>query len=118
MMTYLFDYDDKLSLYKLPLLKLGLTYNLIKPIALVIAILELNKINLTEVTSPTFNLVNEYDIGILNIKHYDLFRLTDNKELENIGLLEYHCIFGVMIQNRHIQTFDVTMRLWSSEQTI
>ena len=32
--------------------------------------------------------VNEYDIGNLNIKHYDLFRLTDNKELENIGLLE------------------------------
>ena len=28
------------------------------------------------------------DIGNLNIKHYDLFRLTDNKELENIGLLE------------------------------
>ena len=43
---------------------------------------------MSEVTSPTFNIVNEYDIGNLNIKHYDLFRVKNNKELENIGLLE------------------------------
>ena len=47
-----------------------------------------NNLQLTEVTSPTFNIVNEYDIGNINIKHYDLFRLTSDKELENIGLLE------------------------------
>ena len=47
-----------------------------------------NNLQLTEVTSPTFNIVNEYDIGNINIKHYDLFRLTSDKELENIGLFE------------------------------
>ena len=35
------------------------------------------KLNLTEVTSPTFNLVNEYDVGNFIIKHYDLYRLKD-----------------------------------------
>ena len=55
---------------------------------LINALQKKNNLQLTEITSPTFNIVNEYDIGNLNIKHYDLFRLTDNKELENIGLLE------------------------------
>jgi tRNA threonylcarbamoyladenosine biosynthesis protein TsaE len=49
---------------------------------------KLNKINLTEVTSPTFNLVNEYDVGNLIIQHYDLYRLTDYSEIKNIGLFE------------------------------
>jgi len=47
-----------------------------------------NNLNLTEVTSPTFNLVNEYDVGNFKIQHYDLYRLTSNDEIKNIGLLE------------------------------
>ena len=47
-----------------------------------------NNFNLTEVTSPTFNLVNEYDVGVFIIKHYDLYRLTNSHETKNIGLLE------------------------------
>ena len=49
---------------------------------------QLNKINLTEVTSPTFNLVNEYDVGNFIIQHYDLYRLTEYSEIKNIGLFE------------------------------
>jgi len=49
---------------------------------------QLSKINLTEVTSPTFNLVNEYDVGNFIIQHYDLYRLTDSNEIKNIGLFE------------------------------
>ncbi len=49
---------------------------------------KLNKINLTEVTSPTFNLVNEYDVGNFIIQHYDLYRLTNYSEIKNIGLFE------------------------------
>ena len=49
---------------------------------------QLNKINLTEVTSPTFNLVNEYDVGNFIIQHYDLYRLTNYNEIKNIGLFE------------------------------
>jgi len=47
-----------------------------------------NHLNPTEVTSPTFNLVNEYDVGIFVIQHYDLYRLKSNDETKNIGLLE------------------------------
>ena len=47
-----------------------------------------NYLNLTEVTSPTFNLVNEYDVGIFIIQHYDLYRLKSVDETKNIGLLE------------------------------
>ena len=49
---------------------------------------QLSKINLTEVTSPTFNLVNEYDVGNFIIQHYDLYRLTHYSEIKNIGLFE------------------------------
>jgi len=47
-----------------------------------------NNLKLTEVTSPTFNIVNQYDIGSFLIDHYDLFRVTDSVDLKNIGLLE------------------------------
>jgi len=47
-----------------------------------------NHLNQTQVTSPTFNLVNEYDVGVFIIQHYDLYRLTNSCETKNIGLLE------------------------------
>jgi len=42
----------------------------------------------SEVTSPTFNLLNEYEIDDIVIKHYDLFRLKDESEVKNLGLLD------------------------------
>ena len=47
-----------------------------------------NKVELTEVTSPTFNLVNEYDVVSFIIQHYDLYRIINSEEIKNIGLLE------------------------------
>ncbi len=47
-----------------------------------------NQLKLTEVPSPTFNLLNEYEIKELLIQHYDLFRLKNINETKNIGLLE------------------------------
>ena len=47
-----------------------------------------NNLKLTEVTSPTFNIVNEYEGGKFTIKHYDFFRLSSIQEIKNIGLLE------------------------------
>ena len=43
---------------------------------------------LTEVTSPTFNIVNEYRISYLTIKHYDLYRLKSAEELNDLNLFE------------------------------
>ncbi len=44
--------------------------------------------NITEVSSPTFNILNEYKIKNLNILHYDLYRLQDTREIENLGIYE------------------------------
>ena len=46
------------------------------------------KLKITEVTSPTFNLLNEYEIDDLVFKHYDLFRLKDKSEIKNLNLFE------------------------------
>ena len=40
----------------------------------------------TEVLSPTFTLLNEYDIKRFKIMHYDLYRINDSKELEQLGI--------------------------------
>ena len=47
-----------------------------------------NKLVLTEVTSPTFNLLSEYSINNLTIKHYDLYRLKNEREIDSLGLFE------------------------------
>ena len=47
-----------------------------------------NKQSITEVSSPTFNIVHEYQLSSLIIKHYDLYRINDEKELINIGIYE------------------------------
>ena len=43
---------------------------------------------ITEVTSPTFNIMNEYHIGDLLVKHYDLYRLKVADELNDLNLFE------------------------------
>ena len=47
-----------------------------------------NKVRETEVTSPTFNLLNEYKIQSLKIMHYDLYRLKNNKEINQLGIFQ------------------------------
>ena len=44
--------------------------------------------NISEVSSPTFNILNEYKIKNHNIHHYDLYRVKDIRELENLGIYE------------------------------
>ena len=47
-----------------------------------------NKLKKSEVLSPTFNIVFEYQIKDFTIKHYDLYRLKNEEDIKNIGLLE------------------------------
>ena len=51
-------------------------------------LLEKKNLQTTEVTSPTFNLLNEYEIDNLIIKHYDLFRLKNESEIKNLDLFD------------------------------
>jgi len=42
----------------------------------------------TEVTSPTFNILNEYQIKKIKINHYDLYRLSSTDELKDLNLFD------------------------------
>ena len=46
------------------------------------------KLKLTEVTSPTFNLLNEYETSHFMIKHYDLFRIKNISEVKDLDIFE------------------------------
>ena len=46
-----------------------------------------NKVKLSEVTSPTYNLLNEYCINKIQINHYDLYRIKNSNELDELNLL-------------------------------
>ena len=56
--------------------------------SLIHQIQEKNKMKKTEVTSPTFNLLNEYEIQNLKIMHYDLYRLKNDKEINQLGIFQ------------------------------
>ena len=43
-------------------------------------------LKVTEVLSPTFNLLYEYDLKKFKIMHYDLYRVKEKKELKNLGI--------------------------------
>ena len=42
----------------------------------------------SDVLSPTFNIVYDYDIGNIKILHYDLYRLTNYKDISQLGIFE------------------------------
>ena len=46
------------------------------------------KLKKSEVLSPTFNIVFEYDIKEFTIKHFDLYRLKNERDIQNVGLYE------------------------------
>ena len=46
------------------------------------------KLKKSEVLSPTFNIVFEYEIKDFKIQHFDLYRLKSSKDIKNIGLFE------------------------------
>ena len=47
-----------------------------------------NGIKNSEVLSPTFNIVYDYDIGNLKILHYDLYRLKNYNDISQLGMFE------------------------------
>ena len=54
-----------------------------------------NGIKMSDILSPTFNIVYEYDIGDIKIIHYDLYRLKNYKDILQLGMFE--------ISNNHIK---------------
>ena len=47
-----------------------------------------NGIKKSEILSPTFNIVYDYNVGNIKIVHYDLFRLKSYKDISQLGMFE------------------------------
>ena len=47
-----------------------------------------NRIKNSDVLSPTFNIVYDYDVGNIKILHYDLYRLKNYKDISQLGMFE------------------------------
>ena len=47
-----------------------------------------NNIKKSEVPSPTFNILFEYELKDFIIKHYDLYRLKNEEEIKNLELFD------------------------------
>ncbi len=56
----------------------------------------LEAVNLAQVTSPTFVLIQEYEAR-LPIYHFDAYRLKSSQDFEDLGALEYLSGQGVCI---------------------
>jgi len=44
------------------------------------------RLKMTQVLSPTFNLLYEYDINNFKVMHYDLYRIKESKEINQLGI--------------------------------
>ena len=49
---------------------------------------KINNLTQTEITSPTFSLLNEYQVKDIRIKHYDLFRINVKEDINNLDIFE------------------------------
>ena len=49
---------------------------------------KINNLTQTEITSPTFSLLNEYQVKDMRIKHYDLFRINRKEDINNLDIFE------------------------------
>ncbi len=49
---------------------------------------KINNLTQTEITSPTFSLLNEYHVKDTRIKHYDLFRINRKEDINNLDIFE------------------------------
>ena len=47
-----------------------------------------NKIKESDILSPTFNIVYDYEIGKIKIHHYDLYRLKNYKDILELGMFD------------------------------
>ena len=47
-----------------------------------------NGIKKSDILSPTFNIVYDYDIKKIKVQHYDLYRLKNYKDILELGMFE------------------------------
>ena len=73
-----------------------------------------NKKQISEVLSPTFNILFEYNVNNIQIKHFDLYRLKNKKDIKNLGIFEdsKNCITLIewpeLLDEKPLNRFDFT----------
>ena len=65
----------------------------------------------TEVLSPTFNLLYEYDIKNLKVMHYDLYRIKNKEELDQLGIFKENISTIKIIEWPELIETDIENRL-------
>ena len=56
--------------------------------SLVNSLEKIDKKNISEITSPTFSLMNQYKLNNFDIHHYDLYRLKSEKDILSLNIFE------------------------------
>ena len=76
---------------------------------------KINNLTQTEITSPTFSLLNEYQVKDIRIKHYDLFRINRKEDINNLDIFEKDNKLITLIEwpqlltdTQNIKTIDLT----------
>ena len=76
---------------------------------------KINYLPQTEITSPTFSLLNEYKVKDIRIKHYDLFRINRKEDIDNLDIFEKDNKLITLIEwpqlladNKNIKSIDLT----------
>ena len=76
---------------------------------------KINNLTQTEITSPTFSLLNEYQVKDIRIKHYDLFRINRKEDIDNLDIFEKDNKLITLIEwpqlltdTRNIKSIDLT----------
>jgi len=75
-----------------------------------------NKVKKDEVLSPTFTLVQYYNIKKISIAHYDLYRIKKKKDLFNLGLFEQEDSYiniiewPELIENKNIDRIEIFLK--------
>ena len=76
---------------------------------------KINNLTQTEITSPTFSLLNEYQVKDIRIKHYDLFRINRKEDINNLDIFEKDKKLITLIEwpqlltdTQNIKTIDLT----------
>ncbi len=64
-------------------------------------------IKTTEVLSPTFNILNEYKINNLNLKHYDLYRIRKKEEIDDLGIFDEKYGVNIIEWPKIVESYNV-----------
>ena len=47
-----------------------------------------NRLKKSDILSPTFNIVYDYEVGKIKIHHFDLYRLKNYRDIMELGMFE------------------------------